>query len=294
MTAPATTARVNEDHFFFEPSHGDGYLYARAHLPVEPAPVGVVVVPAVGRERVRVCAEMSVLGRDLAAAGYPVLRFDYRGDGESSGTFSQSDVSTRVADAVSAADELRRRSGVEQVALLGIHLGAVIAALAAERAAASMLLLCDPVCQPRAYVAGLLRTVIFQQRQQRRPPTVESNLRTGLGDRRTVNIFGYEASAEFLRELEAVEVVPALRAFRGHSSVLYFTNRLGEPAAPASEWTAHLGAPRRSVAVPIVMNFSWTTRKQWAPRLGPLNAAVVAWLDARRPDAPDLPHGGRG
>jgi pimeloyl-ACP methyl ester carboxylesterase len=294
MTAPSTITQSNEDHFFFEPSHGDGFLYARACVPEEPTTLGVVVVPPVGRERVRVCAEMAVLGRDIAAAGYPVLRFDYRGDGESSGAFNQSTVSTRVADTVAAADELRRRSGVERVALVGIHLGAVIAALAAGEAAASLLLLCDPVCQTRTYVANLLRTVVFQQRQQRdRAAPGESTLGPGFGHGRTVNIFGYDTSGDFLRELEEVDPVAALRAFRGHSGILYFTNRPAEPAAPIPEWAAHLGAPSRSFAAPIVMNFSWTTRRQWAPRLGPLNTAIINWLDARRHDPSGHGHGGR-
>jgi len=66
----------------------------------------VVFVPPEGHERLRCCKECVNFARDLARAGYPALRFDYRGEGESSGAFEESDVVSRLLDICAAVDEL--------------------------------------------------------------------------------------------------------------------------------------------------------------------------------------------
>jgi predicted alpha/beta hydrolase len=73
----------------------------------------------IGRERLRVCHGIPSLGRDLAAAGFPVIRFDYRGEGESAGQFRDATVSSRVMH-VAAANELKRRTGVDRVLVVCI------------------------------------------------------------------------------------------------------------------------------------------------------------------------------
>ena len=63
-------------------------------------------------------------------------------------------------DILTAVDELRRRTGVQRVCLLGFRLGALLATLAARRCSAvDSLLLIAPVVSGRRYL-GEMRTVV--------------------------------------------------------------------------------------------------------------------------------------
>jgi pimeloyl-ACP methyl ester carboxylesterase len=264
-----------DGHFFFEPAALGETLYARTHIPRQPRETGVVIVAPIGRERIRICHEMAVLGRDLAQVGYPVLRFDFRGEGESAREFRDSTVETRVEDTLAAAAELRRRTGVRKVALVGLHLGASVAACAATRAGADFLALCDPVTDPQAYVSGLFRTAVFQQSQYfGRATAREKDLRASLAAGGTVTFYGAAAGARLVEELERLDIDPWLREYKGRSAIFYFAPR--PAAASALEgWAALLGAPQRSAVVPVVMPFSWATRRRWMPRLGSLATRIV-------------------
>jgi pimeloyl-ACP methyl ester carboxylesterase len=289
MAADAVMRPV-EDHFFFD----EGTLYARTFLPGESRGVGVVIVPPIGRERTRINLETSGLCRDLALAGFPVLRFDARGDGESAGAFCDSTIETRVADTVAAAGELRRRARVGRIALAGFHLGASIAVLAAEDAGADLLVLGDPVCDPRQYVAGLLRTVVFQRRQHLgETGTAEADLRSSLRSGGVVNVFGFHAGAGLIDGIERLDVGPALRAFAGRSTILRFSSETAASDQALTEWRDLLGGAARCGLSTLAMGFSWTTRKRWTTHLEPLDTAIVDWLTLQADRYPE-PVGGAG
>jgi exosortase A-associated hydrolase 1 len=70
------------------------------HLPEQPASRGVIVVVGGPQYRVGSHRQFVLLARDLAAAGVAVLRFDYRGMGDSDGEprgFEQIDADIRAA-----------------------------------------------------------------------------------------------------------------------------------------------------------------------------------------------------
>ena len=71
------------------------------HEPVAPsAPVGVLIVVGGPQYRAGSHRQFVLLARALAQAGHPVLRFDYRGMGDSDGTvrtFENVDADLRVA-----------------------------------------------------------------------------------------------------------------------------------------------------------------------------------------------------
>ncbi len=97
----------------------DDQLYGVLHAGAAEATLGVVVVVAGGPQyRAGAHRQFVNLGRHLARDGYPVLRFDLRGMGDSSGThqgFEQSDADIRAAvDAL-----LQQRPGLREVVLVG-------------------------------------------------------------------------------------------------------------------------------------------------------------------------------
>ena len=75
------------------------------------------------------------IGRMLAKMGVGALRFDFRGSGNSEGSFSDMSVVTEIDDAIAALDYLSTQSWVndERIGVLGLSLGGGIAAVVSGR-----------------------------------------------------------------------------------------------------------------------------------------------------------------
>ncbi len=93
------------------------------HRPPKAAPRGVVVVVGAPQYRVGSHRQFVLLARALCTAGFPVLRFDYRGMGDSDGEFQGfEDVGRDIDAAVHCL--LDRVAGLEEVVLWGLCDGA--------------------------------------------------------------------------------------------------------------------------------------------------------------------------
>ena len=147
---------------FFE--HDGARLYGVLHPPRSAAPrargenasdLGVVICNPFAHEYFQCARALRHLGLSLARAGHPVLRFDFEGTGDSSGTLWDARLERWVASVGAAARELRARSGVTRVALVGLRLGATIAALAAADTPHDDLVLWNPIADGRRYAREL-------------------------------------------------------------------------------------------------------------------------------------------
>lgn len=148
-----------------EPSYfksGEKQLFAWLHRPAVPAAsnLGVVICSPFGYESI--CAHRSVreIAESIAADGMPALRFDYLGMGDSEEIDEKADyLRLWSRDVTSAIHELRQRTGVARVCLLGIRLGALLAALAAaECTTVEALILVGPVVSGRRHLRELRMT----------------------------------------------------------------------------------------------------------------------------------------
>jgi pimeloyl-ACP methyl ester carboxylesterase len=72
------------------------------------------------------------LAAALCERGFPCLRFDYRGCGDSEGPDESPTADVALADALAAASLLQDRTGVRAIVLVGICYGAEVALLAGE------------------------------------------------------------------------------------------------------------------------------------------------------------------
>lgn len=119
----------------------------------------VILCNPFGQEAIRAHRLYRILGERLSAAGCDVLRFDYFGTGDSGGDDEQFDIEGALADIEFATETLLERSGARQVVLLGLRLGASLAALASIRMSEppAGLVLLDPVVDGAGYLADLRR-----------------------------------------------------------------------------------------------------------------------------------------
>src|ERR1700733_11830362 len=124
------------------------------------ADLGVVVCQPFGYEAICAHRGMRAFAEAIAAAGMPALRFDYLGTGDSAEIDPNADqVQVWSRDVLAAADELRRRTGVGRVCLLGFRLGALLATLAAsESNSVSALIAIAPITTGRRYLRELRTT----------------------------------------------------------------------------------------------------------------------------------------
>jgi uncharacterized protein len=96
------------------------------------------------------------LAEVLAERGHPVLRFDYTGTGDSSGDLNAATFAGWRTDLRTAADELSELGGVQQISVVGMRLGASLAAtVSAEGRRFRDLVLWDPIVNGSKAIAEL-------------------------------------------------------------------------------------------------------------------------------------------
>lgn len=109
---------------------GNPPLFGLYHSPDPAVPardVGVLICPPVGHEHTRTHRALRILGESLARAGFHVLRFDYRGIGDSWGNSGDGTVEGWCEDIEIAFCELHALSGVRELVVVGLRLGAALA-----------------------------------------------------------------------------------------------------------------------------------------------------------------------
>ncbi len=117
---------------------------------------GVLICPPIAYEHIRAHRALRNLAVQLSRAGFDALRFDYFGVGDSSGTSEEARVARWHGDVATAADELRSLAGAMAISVIGVRLGATLAASAAQLQT-DHLILWDPIVDGRAWVQRLER-----------------------------------------------------------------------------------------------------------------------------------------
>jgi pimeloyl-ACP methyl ester carboxylesterase len=141
--------------YYFGPSDGLFGVYHQPAGPVRRTGAVVLCYPS-GHEYQRVHRAFRNLAVALSRSGFPVLRFDYFGTGDSAGGERDATLTRWVGDVGSAVDEVTRRSGARKVSLVGLRLGATLAALqSAHRSDLDVLVLWEPVLRGAAYLQQL-------------------------------------------------------------------------------------------------------------------------------------------
>ena len=267
-------------HFFHEQQEDGRYIYGCTYLPASGKTTGIVLVSPIGRERLRCYHESANLARMLASRGFPVLRFDYRGEGESSGEFSEATITTRLEDIGFATRELKRRAEVDQICLVGFRLGSLFTVLAAQDLGIQRMILCDPVVDGKKFAKGMLRSnIVLQSQYFGEVGKKEVVLREELKQGGTVSVYGFHMGQKFLEELEQIDPERQLTSYEGKAAIIYMSARQAPPKKSLVRWCELLGKSGHCETVCAEMAFSWASRKMWIPSLEPLNEAMASWLE---------------
>ncbi|QCI63693.1 serine aminopeptidase domain-containing protein [Phreatobacter stygius] len=122
--------------------------------------LGVVIVPPHGVEALAATKSLRLLADALAAKGHACLRLDLPGTGDSLGTDADADrIEAWTRSIVSAAQVLSTHTGVTGTVVLGLRLGALLAARAApDIDNLAGLVLLDPITRGRTYARELTVT----------------------------------------------------------------------------------------------------------------------------------------
>lgn len=116
----------------------------------------VLIAQPIAHEYMRAHRSLLLLASRLVRADFPVLRFDYSSTGDSAGTEEQARWDDWIADLGAAVAELRRRTRLQHVAVVGMRLGATLAALHGRRAGdIETMALWDPIVDGTSFVDGL-------------------------------------------------------------------------------------------------------------------------------------------
>jgi pimeloyl-ACP methyl ester carboxylesterase len=139
----------------------------------------------------------------LAGAGHAVMRFDYRGCGNSAGPSDAVDLDGWLEDTRRAVDTFSERTGVGRITLIGLRLGATAAVLTAASRPDDLIGLClwEPVIDGEAYL-----------REKRREESIRSVFLSS-GDRGGgesgdwEEIAGYRISRRFIAQIAGLSLL---------------------------------------------------------------------------------------
>lgn len=142
----------------FQFGNSSAPLFGLYHPPQSdaPRPAGVLLCQPVGHEYMRAQRAVRRLADLLAESGFHVLRFDYRGTGDSAGETHGGRATDWVEDVGAALTELQDLSQAATIGVVGLRLGAALAARAiASSREVRQVVLWDPVVNGAAHLAEL-------------------------------------------------------------------------------------------------------------------------------------------
>jgi len=133
-------------------------LSAWLHLPAIQTPIdhGVILCSPIGYEHLHSYRGLRHLADSLAAQGIPTLRFDWHGTGDSPGSDRDPDrMGVWQQNLRDAIDWMKHVRGSRRISLVGLRLGATLAALVAEHQEIDNLVCWAPIPKGRAFVREL-------------------------------------------------------------------------------------------------------------------------------------------
>jgi exosortase A-associated hydrolase 2 len=268
---------MNETPFFFD---GNGYrLFGVIHDPdVKPNGHGFVFCHPFAEEKLWAHRVFVNFARTLAQKGYFVLRFDYMGNGDSEGDFSDSSVETYLTDINTAVAWIKTNRPIEAgTGLLGLRFGASLASIAAEKDInLAHLVLWEPIVDGARYMKDMLRINISTQSAVYREVRYNTEaLVEQMKSGKTVNIDGYEMNRAMYEQASCINLVTGKKNFHGNA-LLVEINR--KPAGGALRVKRLAECYRKGQLVEVTEEPFWKEIKMYYSKASKLYEMTINWL----------------
>jgi alpha-beta hydrolase superfamily lysophospholipase len=258
---------------------GGHRLFAWFHTPAAhaTADVGLVICKPFGYEALCSHRGLRAFAEAAAALGVPTLRLDYLGTGDSAAIDSQANqLEVWTRDVRAAVDELRRRTGVRHVCLLGVRLGALLAALAAgECTAAISLILIAPIVSGRRYLRELRTIRLAAAMGHAQLPSASAAPTDTDMNAGSMEVSGFWMSAATLEALKKVDL--STYSASTLSDVLVIDGRSLPGASAWAQQLIGLGVRTKYLVLPGLIEMTMTS-----PELATIPQEMIAamrdWL----------------
>lgn len=223
--------RETEELFFFE--NEGSQLFGFLHHPnpevVEARKEAVLFCHPFAEEKAVSHRILFDFANALCLQGYPVLRFDYRGCGDSEGDFNELTLKSQLSDIRRATDVLLEHTGVDRLCIFGLRLGGTFAALVAEdEPRVHALMLWEPILKGQAYLDNFLRLQVMTDNKEHGKIGTRQELLDKMQASGFVDILGYEISARCFEELSEIDLLSRIGRFQGRMQVSAI-NKRGRP-----------------------------------------------------------------
>ncbi|WP_156376218.1 alpha/beta fold hydrolase [Methylobacterium sp. Leaf117] len=174
---------------------------------------GVVLCGAHGFEQLAAHRPWRALAEGLAAAGCPTLRFDYPGEGDSGDASDAGEVrvETCVAAIGQAVRFLREATGVTEVVLVGLRLGANLAVLTTRAEPVDRLVLLAPAATGRAYLREMRLRARTVGGVAEGPGSVQTQTKTQVQASDSLSVGGFRLGPAFLADLQNLDASAIVR-----------------------------------------------------------------------------------
>ncbi len=215
------------------------------------------------------------LATRLARLGFPSLRFDYYGSGDSFGESHEGTVEQWKGDIARAIDELKGISGVARVSLIGLRLGATLAAMVAsdrrDIGDLENVVLWDPVVFGSRYLDRLRarHQQFLHDRSQLDGAGADADERDG--------VLGLPLTAELCADLVSIDLT-ALRGHPGHRVFMVVCERSPE----CEELIRHLKEAGTDLVCEHIPGWRiWEQDVLWSRELVPTGVIqrIASWLE---------------
>jgi uncharacterized protein len=269
---------LTETPFFFT---NEGYrLFGVLHEPTGKArKEGFVFCSPFAEEKLWTHRVFVSFARFLAEKGYPVLRFDYMGNGDSEGNFEECSIETMLSDISCAARTIQDKTPrIESIGILGLRFGATLALLSAGvESGISKLILWEPIIDGSAYMREMLRINLATQTSVYKGIRYNTDaLIQMMEEGRTVNVDGYEMSWPMYEQSSIINLINQSITFTGKALLVKISKQPADIVQPFKNLQGHLDNCETASAIEEPF---WKEIKRYYPSADDLTRVTWEWLE---------------
>jgi alpha/beta superfamily hydrolase len=220
---------------FLLPVIGGRTTVAVLSTPTDARPsAGWVICHSLGSEHVHLQPLEVEAARSLTEAGFAVLRFHTQGYGDSEGATEAVSLASHLRDAIDATGVLASEADISDIGLIGGSFGGAVAALAADRVAASRLVMWQPVVAGARFIHQFVRAGLVTELASRGGRLSDGDDPfAGLEPDTALDVQGFPLRKAVYEEIASLDLLRELKSFSGKSLVVQLSS--SPPRRPTFE-----------------------------------------------------------